>query len=541
MNADESLSPDTAPSGRFIWESVDRAALERQTEALESKKHVPGRQVYADPPYLSDEDLYPLSFELERSLADDLAFIAASQPGVHSVSAIAVELDKTKSLLRVKLAANDGVCSLVKEAFDDLFGLLREHARKDMTRDKCQEKLFELIVRLNSYKIMGRLESTKFQPPLYLARSWEPIPLPARLRRLFRENCSAPISGRNRVDFDRLDDEIGRFEAAFRQLEKWMSSNELLPHVQNAVKEAYGLTDGGVNLPNRLLALGCPTSLLDAKVVREVGKVSNYWRISRSLAIYSQKFRPLFANAEWCPLIEYDDLKEYDWSTILHFRQVVSQVQKQVQEEYLKAQTKSPWRPFPIQSAININAVQLKTPSISTLLSTPGSHPSDDTVTIGPKSVSDISTARVISESLRQLSIYGNSNASSEVPPVPLLSDDRQVPRSEDGDMHIEKPVEISVDKTVSRHGDWVHILGSFSGSPNIERSNRLGQRLNAASISLESPLDDATQSQIRLADLSLGKELVVEKGPNGSSNELSFILIGPQDQKVRIRCQWHG
>jgi hypothetical protein len=130
MDHHERLDPDTAPKGRSIWKSIDRVTLERQTTALFAKQHVAGRRFYVEPSNPKDERSYPLPFELEKSLADDFAFVAASQPQVDSVSAAAIEQNESEPLFRVKLAANEGISPGVKRTFNDLFEVLRKHARK---------------------------------------------------------------------------------------------------------------------------------------------------------------------------------------------------------------------------------------------------------------------------------------------------------------------------------------------------------------------------------------------------------------------------
>ena len=173
---------------------------------------------------------------------------------------------------------------------------------QDITRDCCQEQLFETIVQLNRNKILGRLGSARFQCPMRLTKTREP--LPARLRHLFRNNIRISRPFRNRQDFDGLDSQITSFEAVFSQLEDGRSE-EAIAHIGRVIKQAFNMTEDGVKLPGRLKAVGYPDLLLDAREIREVGKVSNYWRISRHLAICSQRFRSHFASAERCPLVNY--------------------------------------------------------------------------------------------------------------------------------------------------------------------------------------------------------------------------------------------
>lgn len=129
MNS-ESLNPDTAPQNQSIWGTIDRIALEHDTQALFAKKHVAGRRFYAEPTYPEDDRSYLLPLGIEKSLADDFAFIAACQPQVDFVSAAAIEQNGSDGSFVVKLAANEGVSPEVKRTFDEVFEVLRNHARK---------------------------------------------------------------------------------------------------------------------------------------------------------------------------------------------------------------------------------------------------------------------------------------------------------------------------------------------------------------------------------------------------------------------------
>lgn len=82
------------------------------------------------PSYLEDNHSYLLPLAIEKSLADDFAFIAACQPQVDFISAAAIEQNGSNGSIVVKLAVNEGVSSEVKRTFYELFRVLRKHARK---------------------------------------------------------------------------------------------------------------------------------------------------------------------------------------------------------------------------------------------------------------------------------------------------------------------------------------------------------------------------------------------------------------------------
>lgn len=137
----EQLDPDTAPKGRSVWDGINCESFERQSQALfDNKQHVPGRRCYtgtAQESHAADTRAIPL--EIERILTDDLAFIAASQPQVDSVSAVAMEQDYDSHSVSFKLAANEGVTFIVKDHFDQLLTVLRNHARKGIFLESTKD------------------------------------------------------------------------------------------------------------------------------------------------------------------------------------------------------------------------------------------------------------------------------------------------------------------------------------------------------------------------------------------------------------------
>ncbi|KAK1047837.1 hypothetical protein LTR74_017675, partial [Friedmanniomyces endolithicus] len=586
------LDPDTASKDRSIWKAIDRAALERQTQALFAKQHVTGHRSDVEPSDLEHDRSYPLPFEVEKSLADDFAFIAASQPQVDFVSAVAVEQSKGKHSFVMRLAANQGVSPDVEEKFDEMFELLRKHARKDITRDACQKQLFELIVQLSCNKILGRLGSTRFRRPMHLDKTRGP--LPTRLRQLYSKNIRASFPRRNCQDLNRPDRQIGSFEAALQQLESG-KSEELHLNVTRTIKQAFDLTEDGVKLPTRLEALGCPDTFLDTKAVREVGKVSNYWRISRHLAICSQRFRSHFATAEWYPLPSYrassksqvlsqqyvhaeiqllvhyeltpphlmprtigvskeacflcdsfirahghfsvtgahrqmfpqrtvPDLKEYGSQTIQQFRRVLSQVYVEVKEEHLKSQKKLPRRPFPLQSAINLNVIRLTTPSTSTLLPQSRSHSSDGARTIRSNKSSPTSMMCQNEQDVKLLEHDEEDRCGEANPRVSPIVQQKGIVIDHEQAL-AGKPIDIIVDEAVSKHTDGVRTFATFSTLPFSNLPTPLRQRFVGGSMLLQPASDAECQRTIHLADIPAEDELVLQRDSNDAPHEISLLL----------------
>ena len=125
------LNPDTATRDCSIWKDFDRESFELQTKVIHQKQHVAGCRSYARTfPSSRYDNSYPLSFEVERSLADDFAFIAACQPKVEYVTAVTIELTEDEPSMLVRLAANEGIPPDVQSSFNEIFGMLRDHASR---------------------------------------------------------------------------------------------------------------------------------------------------------------------------------------------------------------------------------------------------------------------------------------------------------------------------------------------------------------------------------------------------------------------------
>ena len=122
--------PNTASPSRSIWSTVDQTTFTGHVERLCKSGRVPS-------PWTDEESNWPedtpdsrLPFKVERQLVDDLAFIAANEYRSDCVAAAAIEppVGSQKSLVR--LAANNGVSPVVKNAFSGVFTALRKCALK---------------------------------------------------------------------------------------------------------------------------------------------------------------------------------------------------------------------------------------------------------------------------------------------------------------------------------------------------------------------------------------------------------------------------
>jgi hypothetical protein len=124
------LQPDTAPSGRSIWSGVDRPTFQDRVNFLEAQNVVGDLSTSTAQNLNVQDQRYLLPLASEQRLADDIAFVAAYEPGAGYVSATTVEALKGGPGIRVCLAANRGVTTAAGDEIRKFLILVERCARK---------------------------------------------------------------------------------------------------------------------------------------------------------------------------------------------------------------------------------------------------------------------------------------------------------------------------------------------------------------------------------------------------------------------------
>lgn len=145
-----------------------------------------------------------------------------------------------------------------------------------------------------------------------------------------------------------------------------------------------------------------------------------------------------------------------------------------------------------------------------------------------------------LKQEITLLEYYGNGDAGGPTRSLVSQVDKLQASITDREETHAERPIDIIVDEAVSKHRGWVRPFASFSSCPIVELQTTQRLEFIRGSVSLESPFGYERQRVVHLADIPLEDEIVLERDSNDALDELSFILVGAQGQKVRVRCQWH-
>jgi hypothetical protein len=126
----------TAGAQESIWKPISETAFRQNVVKLLKITDLPvvpgsafdtiqGRPSAASGDIKKD-GCHMLPIELEQSLANDFAFLAAADEGARSVTACCIEEDKKRKCLAICLASNDGVPANVRDGLRSLCDMLAE-------------------------------------------------------------------------------------------------------------------------------------------------------------------------------------------------------------------------------------------------------------------------------------------------------------------------------------------------------------------------------------------------------------------------------
>ena len=135
MSSGKLLPVRTASAKQSIWRgtNVDNfrtnvVALQRASNKVPSDPEDHSASLWLAQRTNAVDAVHVLPFDVEQRVADDLAFIAAAEEGVKSVSAVALEEHVGEAGLTIRLAANEIIPNNVPSIFRRLFDLMGQCA-----------------------------------------------------------------------------------------------------------------------------------------------------------------------------------------------------------------------------------------------------------------------------------------------------------------------------------------------------------------------------------------------------------------------------
>ncbi|KAJ9626794.1 hypothetical protein H2204_009939 [Knufia peltigerae] len=257
-----------------------------------------------------------LSFDVERRLADDVAYILAAKEGVGSVTAVCVEENHEPEGLIFRVAANEGVNKEFKAGLGHICELLMSCARDGTPSFRRGNHTLKLVISDSPNSALASLRQT--------ARGPAGQDLSRRLSRL-------------KIDFEEF---LRRSES--------LSAIDEMYELQVIVKKCFSVTtrDGEMSFWNTLSSAGIsPKKWFNNKFVMQIDKLAAYHRIPVTLVkdVRKRGSRALFTNITPLYLESYAS----KWTTIsAEGKRVKCHVHAEVQiiTHYLKSQPPPPPR-----------------------------------------------------------------------------------------------------------------------------------------------------------------------------------------------------
>ncbi|CZT19253.1 uncharacterized protein RCC_05099 [Ramularia collo-cygni] len=315
----------TATESQTIWSIIPErefrqnlVTLERRTNAVPIA--VLNSSVVEDGP--TEFGTLPLS--IERSLADDLAYLAAVTEGAQSVAAVCLEQHVGAKKLVVRVAGMDVVDQKVRDMLSGIAAVLESAAFAEDVSD-WEERVFAMIIEQHSQKLLGRMRSVKWTKPAYLRRTHKK-PLVKDFENVaHRVQHVYPRKGEWKVR-KTLAGVIAALSKEYERFESGAFKDELLQELYRLVKATYDfcMVFEVRDFASRIASIDGPTPQIAAavKTLRQLEKIGAYWRIAKDLITTAKKFPDSFRRVELEYVIPYaeaeTDIAYESWAKIMH-------------------------------------------------------------------------------------------------------------------------------------------------------------------------------------------------------------------------------
>lgn len=243
---------------------------------------------------VSHKSQYRLPLEIEHRLANDVAFIAATQEAVFSVTAVCVEELSSPSgsleALTLRLAANEGISEALKNRLLEIWDLLTAHPHEPS--QLLASRIFEKIIHLNRTRILQRARKAVGHPPIFREKGRIRTNPDDKLLRAFarmRKETLTPIGQGFIERATALNSQLLHLLDTVSVDDAEAASPEVLAQLSAISQQCFDVATSGGNgtrLPFKhlLAAAGLDQrTWLKNKHVVEIDKIGAYWRIARSL------------------------------------------------------------------------------------------------------------------------------------------------------------------------------------------------------------------------------------------------------------------
>ncbi|KAL8706816.1 MAG: hypothetical protein Q9201_000187 [Fulgogasparrea decipioides] len=232
---------------------------------------------------------YQLPPNIEYQLAQNLAFIAAYEESVHTVSAATIKETDAQDGLVFNIATNSGVGFSVRETLPEIGKLLEQCARK---APEYMESIFVSVVRLCERKIISRLKCKDWIAPAYYhGKRQNPMHTDLKDAVDRYQRRSGEHSDEMKETFSSLQEFINFITKANKEIPILTFETRL-----EALRLTGKVCDTKSSLEKTFRRAGAKLDIASLKTIKAFDKLANYRHISERLSrmAASSKFRHLF-------------------------------------------------------------------------------------------------------------------------------------------------------------------------------------------------------------------------------------------------------
>lgn len=260
-----------------------------------------------------DSEQSSLPLQIEKQVADDLAFIAAVSEGAQSVAAVCLErhVDQNGTALFVRVAGMDVVNESVRNMLDQIVKVLQSVSLCALTGVKIDvnlltDQLFQLIIQQHRQKLLGRLRSKKWTKPKYLSLTHKKSLWKDFQNVIHRVQHVCPKKSERKVR-DEIEEHLRELQQVYEDFESTEVSSQD-EHLQSLIKATYTLCRYSCigEFAAKLDEFGTTVQIAAAvKTLHQLEKIGAYWRIALSFIGTAQKYPVTFRSVKLAYLTPY--------------------------------------------------------------------------------------------------------------------------------------------------------------------------------------------------------------------------------------------
>lgn len=296
----------TSTPPNTIWSRVSEDEFRRHLVTLEERTNAVPVDVVHTPAHLGYDNTPSernLPLQVEKRIADDIAYISAVTEGAQSVAAVCLErrVYQNGTTLLVRVAGMDVVDELVREMLNEIVEVLQlvsscTVAKNTIDSDLLTDKILRLVTQQHRQKLFGRLRSNKWTKPKHLSLThkkplWKDFQnVIHRMQHVYPKRSDTKVRDDTGKELSTLQNVYETFES--------LDDDDQNSHLQALIKSTYRFCRHIKvrDFAAKLEVVGRTVQVAAAvKTLHQLEKIGAYWRIALSFLetahVYPEIFR----------------------------------------------------------------------------------------------------------------------------------------------------------------------------------------------------------------------------------------------------------